>query len=156
MENCATPELHRHVQAAGRERPVFRRADIHLPETPAAGVIEVNGGQKLRMKKGFPSLTKKTAQALAPEEIMQLTKLDNELLTLDELREMDGEPVWIVNVSAINQFKGHWDICDWENGERVIFPYCMEEPNLDDYDPEEKLGIAGWRAYRRKPEEAVK
>jgi hypothetical protein len=119
-------------------------------------VIEVNGGQKLRMKKGFPSLTKKTAQALAPEEIMQLTKLDNELLTLDELREMDGAPVWIVNVSAINQFKGHWDICDWENGERVIFPYCMEEPNLDDYDPEEKLGIAGWRAYRRKPEEGAK
>ncbi len=80
----------------------------------------------------------------------------NEPLTLDELREMDGAPVWIVNVSAINQFKGHWDICDWENGERVIFPYCMEEPNLDDYDPEEKLGIAGWRAYRRKPEEGAK
>ena len=80
----------------------------------------------------------------------------NEPLTLDELREMDGAPVWIVNVSAINQFKGHWDICDWENGERVIFPYCMEEPNLDDYDPEEKLGIAGGRAYRRKPEEGAK
>ena len=57
----------------------------------------------------------------------------NEPLTLDELREMDGEPVWIVNVS-----------------------YCMEEPNLDDYDPEEKLGIAGWRAYRRKPEAGAK
>ncbi len=76
----------------------------------------------------------------------------NEPLTLNELREMDGEPIWIVGVSCINNFKGHWDICDWENEERLTFPYCMEEPNLEDYDPEKRLGIAGWRAYRRKPE----
>lgn len=74
----------------------------------------------------------------------------NEPLTLDELREMDGQPVWIVNVADIKCFQGHWDICDWENGERVLFPYCLETPDIADYDPEGKLGVAGWRAYRRQ------
>lgn len=34
----------------------------------------------------------------------------NEPLTLDELREMDGQPVWIVNVADIKCFQGHWDL----------------------------------------------
>jgi len=67
----------------------------------------------------------------------------NEPLTLDELREMDGEPVWIVNISHINKFTGHWDICDWQNGEVVEFPYCMEQPDL------QLLGITWW-AYRQR------
>ena len=86
-----------------------------------------------------------------PEEINNLhRKQESEPLTLDELREMDGQPVWIVNVADINCFQGHWDICDWENGERVLFPYCLETPDIADYDPEGKLGVAGWRAYRRQ------
>ena len=69
-------------------------------------------------------------------------------LTLDELLGMNGEPVWIVGVSAINNFKGHWDICDWDNGEGVFFPYCTENPVL------ELLGVS-WFAYRYKPKEGV-
>lgn len=67
-------------------------------------------------------------------------------LTLDELKEMDGQPVWIVGVSCINNFKGHWDICDLQNGEVIEFSYCIEQPDLH------LLGISWW-AYRRKPEE---
>ena len=54
----------------------------------------------------------------------------NNPLTLEELREMDGKPVWVVGVSSIGHFNGHWDICDWENGDVVFFPYCMEIPGL--------------------------
>ena len=75
------------------------------------------------------------------------TPQPNPPLTLEELREMDGKPVWIVGVSAINNFKGHWDICDWRTERSVLFPYCMESPGLDLY------GLI-WLAYRRKPEEA--
>lgn len=70
----------------------------------------------------------------------------NTPLTLAELREMDGEPVWIVGVSSINNFKGHWDICNWVGGRLAAFPYCLESPNEDEY------GIT-WFAYRHKLEE---
>lgn len=73
----------------------------------------------------------------------------NDPMTLEELREMDGEPVWLVGVSSVNNFKGSWDICDWENGEVITFPYCMESPDLRNY------GIT-WLAYRHKPEEITK
>ncbi|MCI8623775.1 MAG: hypothetical protein HFG26_08945 [Provencibacterium sp.] len=70
----------------------------------------------------------------------------NNPLTLDELREMDGEPVWVVSVSSINGFEGHWDICEWENGTVVLLPHCMESPDISLYGKT-------WLAYRRKPEE---
>lgn len=82
---------------------------------------------------------------LTPEEVKALIS-PNEPLALDELREMDGKPVWVVDVASINKFRGHWDICDWENGEAVSFPYCMESPDIGQY------GIT-WLAYRRRPEE---
>lgn len=78
--------------------------------------------------------------------------LTNDPLTLDELRGDGRKPVWIANVSCINDFKGHWDICSWINEGRILFPCNMETPDLDNYDHDEELGIAGWRAYRRKPE----
>lgn len=70
----------------------------------------------------------------------------NAPLTLEELREMDGEPVWVVTGSAINAGRGFWDICDWWDKNTVMFPYSGEQPRVDDY------GIT-WTAYRRKPEE---
>ena len=43
---------------------------------------------------------------------MAITALSppNEPLTLDELREMDGEPVWIANSDALEY--GRWGIVD--------------------------------------------
>ena len=76
----------------------------------------------------------------------------NGTLTLEQLRGMEGLPVWVVGISAINDFKGHWDIFEWSD-EKMIFCRSLEEPDLDNYNPEGKLGIAGWRAYRRRPEE---
>ena len=71
----------------------------------------------------------------------------NDPLSLEELREMNGEPVWIVGVSSINNFKGHWDICNL-GGDLPAFPYCGENPDISLY------GIT-WIAYRRKPEEGT-
>jgi len=70
----------------------------------------------------------------------------NDPLTLEELREMDGQPVWVVGVSKVNNFKGHWDICEWDGDEGVIFPYCGETPDTD------LLGTS-WFAYRHRLEE---
>jgi len=70
----------------------------------------------------------------------------NDPLTMEELREMDGQPVWVVGVSKVNNFKGHWDICEWDGDEGVIFPYCGETPDMD------LLGTS-WFAYRHRLEE---
>lgn len=72
----------------------------------------------------------------------------NDPLTMEELREMDGEPVWVVTGSAINAGRGHWDICDWWDKNTVMFPYGGEQPRIDD------CGIT-WTAYRRRPEEGT-
>ena len=71
----------------------------------------------------------------------------NDPLTLEEMWEMDGEPVWVVGISSINNFNGHWDICSLESGDATTFPYCGENPDINLY------GIT-WKAYRHKPEEA--
>lgn len=61
----------------------------------------------------------------------------NEPLTLEELRQMDGEPVWITFVSPTDTCPAHWRI--W---------------NTHEYQPCE-LEACGtvWMAYRRKSEE---
>lgn len=69
----------------------------------------------------------------------------NARMTIEELRKMDGEPVWIVTWSAINAERGNWDICDWWDKDTVMFPYSGEQPRISEY------GIT-WFAYRRKPE----
>lgn len=77
-----------------------------------------------------------------------IAPLPNDPLTLEELRGMDGEPVWIVTGSAINAGRGLWDICDWWDKDTVMFPYSGEQPRIDE------CGIT-WMAYRRKPEEGM-
>lgn len=79
------------------------------------------------------------------EDISMLVPPPNDPLTLEQLREMDGEPVWIVGVSSFFP-NGNWDICDWGNMEIALFPYCLETPDLE-------LCGKTWFAYRRKPEE---
>ena len=63
----------------------------------------------------------------------------NEPLMLDELREMDGEPVWVVDTTINRQ---EW--CYWKGG---LAYSCEAHPEY--YDPDE-YGL--WLAYRRPPE----
>lgn len=82
-------------------------------------------------------------------ELLNRMEMPNEPLTLDQLRELDGKPVWLVGVSSMNGFQGNWDICDWLNAEEVLFSYCLESPDINLY------GIT-WQAYRQKPEEVTR
>lgn len=97
---------------------------------------------------------------LTPEEIIGLCAMDKRArmaellrqeeyrpLTLEQLREMDGEPVWLTGVSSSFP-NGNWDICDWSNMEIALFPYCLETPSLE-------LCGKTWLAYRRKPEKSA-
>ena len=78
---------------------------------------------------------------LTPEEIMALIPLPNDPLTLEELRGMDGEPVWITKMDGSG---GVWMLVDTEyelcreaHGEMAVFENCGKT----------------WLAYRRRPEE---
>ena len=72
-----------------------------------------------------------------------LTPPLNQPLTLEELREMDGKPVWVVQPHKV--LPPFWGIVDIEDELVANFKYCA---NFEDYDTE-------WLAYRRKPEEGT-
>ena len=84
------------------------------------------------------------------EHFREVTK-KVEPLTLDELRKMDGEPVWWWNKSA----KHVCTICVWDR--------FMDEPMFANYDwqSEDTLKLSkykwlkkcGYKPYRQKPEE---
>ena len=68
----------------------------------------------------------------------------NEPLTLEQLREMDGEPVW-VQTPGIPQY-GRWVIVagiDTNDGQKTL--YCQGDYTCRNYGQD-------WLAYRRPPE----
>ena len=77
----------------------------------------------------------------------------NEPLTLDELGEMDGEPVWWWNKSA----KPVCTICVWDR--------FMDEPMFANYDWQSEYTLqlskykwlkkCGYKPYRQKPDEGT-
>ena len=68
----------------------------------------------------------------------------NEPLTLEQLRKMDGEPVWIVDVGTHKWYGPGWAIVDRDN--------CLVRTAYN-WNPVffEKYGER-WLAYRRPPE----
>ena len=71
-------------------------------------------------------------------------KTPNEPLTLEPLREMDGEPVWVEDVK-------HWALIDIEKGgqwDGVPFAIWAENGTKFTYNVE----IRGFHCYRRPPE----
>ena len=68
----------------------------------------------------------------------------NEPLTLDELREMDGEPVWIVDVGPHKWYGPGWAIVDRDN----CLVRTVKNWNAVFF---ESYGER-WLAYRRPPE----
>ncbi len=77
---------------------------------------------------------------LEPEEITPLIPPPNDPLTLEELREMNGEPVWVECLGSKDY--SVWAIVDLcLNGIHTKYFYA----DFDYYGDE-------WLAYRRKPE----
>ena len=72
---------------------------------------------------------------LTPEEVKALVPTPNDPLNLEELREMDGEPVWLRG-TGLNR----WYIFNGFSLDGI--PHFMPE-----------IGWKPWAAYRRRPEE---
>ena len=74
----------------------------------------------------------------------------NDPLTLDELREMDGEPVWVETgeVSLGEQIIGSWEI--FIGRESAIYYFTRRKRGFF----AEHYGKT-WLAYRRKPKEEL-
>ena len=88
----------------------------------------------------YPHLKLKEALDMAIAPLPQ----PNEPLTLEQLREMDGEPVW-VQTPGIPKY-GRWVIVagvDTEDGQRTL--YCQGDYTCRNYGRD-------WLAYRRPPE----
>lgn len=86
-------------------------------------------------------------------------EIPNFPLTLEEMREMEGEPVWYVDLNRSHP-KGFWAIIagvvslkDCEDGEYGDGPgVWLTFLDCQDYGPEAEYGKT-WLAYRRKLEE---
>ena len=72
----------------------------------------------------------------------------NEPLTLEQLRQMDGRPVWIVEPPDW----GHWELS--ADAEDYIADRDQDLYGLKHDDPAGQCGlhVLGWLAYRRPPE----
>lgn len=97
-------------------------------------------------------VTRYTADAIA-EKLCREARDENPPLTLEELREMDGEPVFCID----GQGNECWCLVNCDDG----LPCCYDNEiglwDGSDYmmtgDRKHGLHQAGWLAYRRKPEE---
>ena len=78
-------------------------------------------------------------------------KAPNEPLSIEQLREMDGEPVWIVE----HPDWGHWELS--ADAEDYIADRDQDLYGLKHDDPAGQCGlhVLGWLAYRRPPEGEV-
>lgn len=81
--------------------------------------------------------------ALRQQETVTDSHQLNEPLTLDELRKMDGEPVWVQS-PGIPEY-GRWAIVEGA-GENCLFLH--DDFTCHDYGK-------SWLAYRQKPEEGT-
>ena len=89
-------------------------------------------------------LEKVTAERDAAVRQVALISQPNEPLTLEQLREMDGEPVWVEDVK-------HWALIDIEKGgqwDGVPFAIWAENGTKFTYNVESR----GLHCYRRPPE----
>lgn len=85
-------------------------------------------------------VTRYTADAIA-EKLCREARDENPPLTLEELREMDGEPVWVCEPNGTN---GVWGLVDLEY--QMV---RLHGGGLSIWENNDK----SWLAYRRKPEE---
>ena len=68
----------------------------------------------------------------------------NEPLTLEQLREMNNEPIWVQNLEEPD--KSQWRIIHWDRGKYIVLQgISVRGYLLDEYGE-------SWLAYRRPPE----
>lgn len=117
-----------------------REETISVLENPdvSLGVMVRVGQEDDYWKKLRPALEMAISALRAQQEAEK-----NEPLTLDELREMDGEPVWVDCIDSKGY--GCWMLVDVPNECLNNRVYCAV---FEDYGE-------SWLAYRRKLEEGT-
>lgn len=88
---------------------------------------------------GTERITLKDLQAMAALP-------SNEPLTLEELREMDGEPVWVVPLNDFDILPANYLVNAYE--EQIVVDKFGAYLDFEDYGKT-------WLAYRRRPEEGT-
>lgn len=81
---------------------------------------------------------------LTPEEISALIPPPNAPLTLEELREMDGDAVWVVPLNDFEILPANYLVNAY--AEQMVVDKFGAYLDFEDYGKT-------WLAYRRKPEE---
>lgn len=92
---------------------------------------------------GYNAGLDRALYSIAYAKTITPTPPPNEALTLEQLREMDGETVWIVQIN--DELRPFWGLVDAEDESAASRLYCAM---FEDYGTE-------WLAYRRKPEEGT-
>lgn len=72
-----------------------------------------------------------------------ITPPSNDPLTLEQLREMEGEPVWVEHCNG-----GEWVIVEWNIHDEIASAQ-QARLDADNYDSD---CLGWWLAYCRKPE----
>lgn len=116
---------------------------LMLPDTK---YTDADGEEALRKAMWTCGNTNNPVTRYAADAIVEKLCRDTEKgkpLTLEELRGMDGEPVWIVPMRGSGGFctwmlvDAEYELCREAHGEMAVFENCGKT----------------WLAYRRKPEE---
>lgn len=90
--------------------------------------------------------------AAGDDLVIRRTAPENKPLTLEQFRQMDGEPVWIVEAPDW----GHWELS--EHAEDYLDDRDPDFYGMKHDDPAGRYGlhVLGWLAYARKPEGSEK
>ncbi len=89
---------------------------------------------------------------LAPEVEIE-TMMPNDPLTLEQLREMDGEPVWIAPVKGKCKITARWMLISGYHLEKDIYLFTPNSNILQGYNGKSYGKM--WLAYRHKPEDGT-
>lgn len=125
------------IDAEPIERALFRQADKALVKNPYANARVCAFRRAFELVLGAPTIDPSPSEAPP-----------NDPLTLDELREMDGEPVWVVET---NGYPPRWGLIYWcrKNKRDIVYVTINNGASIC----AETSMAAGVKIYRRKPEE---
>ncbi len=105
---------------------------------------------KERIRKSDLTNREKIALMLVLEDIPTLAPPPNDPLTLEELREMSGEPVWVVE---LNGYPPHWGLVYWcrKSKRNIVYVTINNGASIC----AEAFLTVGGKIYRRRPEEGM-
>ena len=106
------------------------------------------------MTRTYGPLHQKIGQWLQAEQDGRLMVLPpNDPLTLEELREMDGDPVWVQPAKPGGKIPARWMLLECTSKDKDLYLFTPPSGIAQGYKGTD-YGKT-WLAYRRKPEEGT-